>query len=318
MDLKKALKILNLTQNYTEEQLKKNYRRLANVYHPDRNNTEEANQLMKEINEARDYLVLYLKERNSNPQNDSYFDLESYKKEKIRIINDKVEFTFEKNTLSTKIKAVIDTIITYEKKFIASTNSLNSKSSIDNTFNQYINNIKFGFNKLKEVFYQEYFIKEGDVKDSIEFDCTLNDFFTQLLKIKDKYSLIEKATKLLNEQIKIYEEYAGYDKIKFLIESIKKNTFNKIKRNSFNYSMEDIKEMHTEILEIFNLYHSLNTRIIALNNDIANVDDIEITKKFYKTAEEAQTKIDVFYATNRLADEEYTELSVLIEEVYGK
>ena len=43
-----------------------------------------------------------------------------------------------------------------------------------------------------------------------------------------------------------------------------------------------------------------------------------ITKKFYKTAGEAQTKIDVFYATNRLADEEYTELSVLIEEVYGK
>lgn len=42
-----------------------------------------------------------------------------------------------------------------------------------------------------------------------------------------------------------------------------------------------------------------------------------ITKKFYKTAEEAQIKIDVFYATNRLTDEEYTELSVLIEEVYA-
>jgi len=43
-----------------------------------------------------------------------------------------------------------------------------------------------------------------------------------------------------------------------------------------------------------------------------------ITKKFYKTAEEAQTKIDVFYATNRLKDDEYTELSVLIEEVYAE
>ena len=42
-----------------------------------------------------------------------------------------------------------------------------------------------------------------------------------------------------------------------------------------------------------------------------------ISKKFYKTAEEAQNKIDIFYATNRLKDEEYTELSLLIEEVYG-
>ena len=42
-----------------------------------------------------------------------------------------------------------------------------------------------------------------------------------------------------------------------------------------------------------------------------------IEKKFYKTAEEAQNKIDIFYATNRLQDSDYTELSILIEEVYS-
>lgn len=42
-----------------------------------------------------------------------------------------------------------------------------------------------------------------------------------------------------------------------------------------------------------------------------------ITKKFYSTAEEAQTKIDVFYACNRLTDDQYAELTALIEEVYG-
>lgn len=41
-----------------------------------------------------------------------------------------------------------------------------------------------------------------------------------------------------------------------------------------------------------------------------------ISKKFYKTAEIAQSKIDVFYAVNRLTDEEYTELAALIQEVY--
>lgn len=41
-----------------------------------------------------------------------------------------------------------------------------------------------------------------------------------------------------------------------------------------------------------------------------------IEKKFYETAEEAQNKLDVFYACNRLTDEQYTELTTLIEEAY--
>lgn len=43
-----------------------------------------------------------------------------------------------------------------------------------------------------------------------------------------------------------------------------------------------------------------------------------IQKRFYKTSEEAQNKIDVFYAVNRLTDEEYSELAALILEVYGE
>lgn len=42
-----------------------------------------------------------------------------------------------------------------------------------------------------------------------------------------------------------------------------------------------------------------------------------ITRKFYKTAAEAQNKLDVFYACNRLSDDEYTELTALVAEVYG-
>ena len=42
-----------------------------------------------------------------------------------------------------------------------------------------------------------------------------------------------------------------------------------------------------------------------------------ITRKFYKTAELAQRKLDVFYAVNRLTDEEYQDLTALVVEVYG-
>ena len=42
-----------------------------------------------------------------------------------------------------------------------------------------------------------------------------------------------------------------------------------------------------------------------------------ITRKFYKTAELAQKKLDVFFAVNRLSDDEYTELTALVATVYG-
>lgn len=42
-----------------------------------------------------------------------------------------------------------------------------------------------------------------------------------------------------------------------------------------------------------------------------------ITRKFYKDAELAQRKLDVFYAVNRLSDDEYQELTALVVEVYG-
>ena len=43
-----------------------------------------------------------------------------------------------------------------------------------------------------------------------------------------------------------------------------------------------------------------------------------INKKFYAKAEIAQNKLDVFYAANRLTDEEYIELTTLVQTVYAE
>ena len=45
---------------------------------------------------------------------------------------------------------------------------------------------------------------------------------------------------------------------------------------------------------------------------------ILITKHFYKSGEIAQNKLDVFFACNRLTQEEYTELTALVATVYGE
>lgn len=41
-----------------------------------------------------------------------------------------------------------------------------------------------------------------------------------------------------------------------------------------------------------------------------------VEKKFYKGADEAQNKLDVFFACNRLTDDEYSELTMLVETTY--
>ena len=43
-----------------------------------------------------------------------------------------------------------------------------------------------------------------------------------------------------------------------------------------------------------------------------------IGKKFYKTADIAKNKLDVFFAANRLTEEEYLELSDMVQDVYSE
>ena len=49
---------------------------------------------------------------------------------------------------------------------------------------------------------------------------------------------------------------------------------------------------------------------------IAKLLENLITKKFYKNKEEVNAKLAVFYAVNQINDEEYTTLTLKVEEVY--
>ena len=45
---------------------------------------------------------------------------------------------------------------------------------------------------------------------------------------------------------------------------------------------------------------------------------ILIGKHFYKAADAAQNKLDVFFAVSRLNQEEYEELTALVQDVYSE
>lgn len=51
---------------------------------------------------------------------------------------------------------------------------------------------------------------------------------------------------------------------------------------------------------------------------IATLLENLIDKKFYNTKEEIQNKLDVFYAMSKISDEEYTNMTLKVEEVYAE
>jgi hypothetical protein len=54
-----------------------------------------------------------------------------------------------------------------------------------------------------------------------------------------------------------------------------------------------------------------NTVIVKLMTNL-------IEKKFYETKDEAVAKLDVYFAMNRISEEEYATLTLLAEETYAE
>lgn len=50
--------------------------------------------------------------------------------------------------------------------------------------------------------------------------------------------------------------------------------------------------------------------------NIATLLENLITKKYYENKEEIQNKLDVFYAMSKISDEEYTNLTLKVKDVY--
>ena len=79
---KDLYEVLGITKNATEKDIKKAYRKLAFEYHPDKNTTEEAQQIFTKIGEAYD--ILSNKEKKNMYDNYGY---ESIKENNFPTIN---------------------------------------------------------------------------------------------------------------------------------------------------------------------------------------------------------------------------------------
>ena len=75
MDYNEALKLLGLSQGYSEDERKKAYRVLVKKFHPDLNPTPAAEIIMRRINEANDFLENYKPEQVTLFTHNTIFDI---------------------------------------------------------------------------------------------------------------------------------------------------------------------------------------------------------------------------------------------------
>ena len=193
MTLEKALKILGLNSNFTEEDLKTAYRKLAQLHHPDRHENsqdrEREENIMKDINAAKDYLMKYLK-NNVKTNNNTNIEEEIKRKrkelERIVSIGFMNQFTFKFVAQNRIIKYILDELKTMPTKFYL--RSSIAKTNIDELYNEFLNKIKEKFKELEVEFFKVNYIDKSDIKENINYDCTLKEFCEQLIKFKFEYN----------------------------------------------------------------------------------------------------------------------------------
>lgn len=208
-------------------------------------------------------------------------------KELKRIVN----FDLNEYKLSENIKNIIGKIKNVPENFNLTSQMSSNKYFIENLFTVNIDTIKDYFKKLETEFYKETDIDKYKVEETINYDCTLKEFYKQLLKIREKYSKEGIINNKLEEEISKYTSYDGYERIKVLVRYCKTKTLNKIKQNNFEYTQKDIEDMHKSILEKFYKYYLLEQKISELEDIISKIDNQEIKYEFTKIKNKFKTTV---------------------------
>lgn len=268
MTREKALQILELQENFTEEELRKNYRKLSRLHHPDNYMQApesvriEHEETMKEVNAAYGYFTK--------------FNIDNYR---IKIINRMHEY-YVNSTIGDM------SLIMNVKRAVSESEPLVyyriNQAGIDSVFTAFLAELKKVYESYKTKFYQKNYIDGIDVEEEINYNLRVEDFYIQLCRIKDKYSKKIKFEKRLEEEIAPYKLYATCtEKLWLLITTICVNNA-KLKAEASGYKRVDdaVEAMHKEIRRLFELVDEVNKLFNIVDQELAEINDTALSKEY--------------------------------------
>lgn len=236
MTINKSLSILGLTNNYTEQELKKAYHRLSRLNHPDYHANESQEELDKytkitqDINEAYEVLKNNLKAKKDTPKRDSYLDIQ------ILFVKSKID-SYCKLCNDKKLMALVSDLINEYNKQIDNIES-NLEISI------ILNKFKYELDKLYKDYRKKYAKKHKIPKFLVlryvtNFDCNCKVFYGQLQSSLKHIDL---------DMIKILSQYNNKkhyidleEDIKIILSDLK----NKL------YDIDILEEEYKTLIEIY-------------------------------------------------------------------
>lgn len=210
MTYDRALQILELSSGFTEEDLKKSYRRKARLWHPDVNKGPNADEMFKEVHEA--YEVLKNRTDIFNSTNGIGLVMA-----KMQIVNQLHSYTsnlFKLNNdeLRSAISVYIKEVNVLIKKYEGLVQNGTRLSEITRYYEEFKAIVKNKLNIIKEAFLDiNPYFKNVNINYNYELDAY--HFVLSLEKIK-KETEMTITKRITDGVISKYSLYAGYEEVK--------------------------------------------------------------------------------------------------------
>lgn len=272
MTINKSLSILGLTNDYTEEELKKAYRRLSKLNHPDSHANESQEELDKytritqDLNLAYEVLKANLKKKKDISKRDSYLDIQ------ILFVKSKLD-SYCKSCDGKKLMILVSNLINKYNKKLSNIKSNLEISSILNTFKYELDIL---YKDYGEKYAKKYKIPKFLVLRYVtNFDCDCKVFYGQLQSSLKHIDL---------DMIKILSQYNNKKHYIDLEEDIKiilselKNKLHDIDITEEEY--KTITEIYQNKIEIlFRKYERKYNKFITEYNKVKH--KLNITQRKY-------------------------------------
>ena len=313
MDFNKAIRILGLTSNFTEEELRKAYRMQITNYHPDKyvskseEEIKEAEEKAKEINTAKEYLEMN-KQRNKNIYKNTETEQVILRKEQFKItlnymkeeLASIIAFDVHGSNDCKIIQEAINDISFLIKTIERQMNLIFTLEAVRIQERTYYNRLNYLLEEFEKKYCKKYNITIGNKKLD---RYSLKKYYEELKKIRKKHNLFYIK---LEEEYEKYMSYAGFNRVSPQIYIIKKEIVEHFKLEFGTNNDDDItinqiiEKFNKNVLELFSLYYK-NIKILnELKEKYKETKDLEIRKLLMWAEEYAYDKDSFSYYMREL------------------